>query len=721
MALNVGAAFKISASVDGQAQLDRLNTSLQNVGKNGDVSAGQIKSAMRSLPAQFTDIATQLAGGQSPFMILLQQGGQIKDQFGGVGNALRGIGSLITPAAVAFGGLAAAVGAFSFAAIQGYQESIALQRAIALTGNYAGITADQFDSAAKRIQAASGSTIGAARELMMSAVGSGQFGPQSIDAVTNAMARLQKLSGQSSEEILKVFSGMSRGVANWAAEANKSYNFLDAAQYRYLRSLEDQGQKEMAMAEAARMLDAALQQRTVQLGYIETAWNKVKVAASSAWNSMMGLGRDETPQQKMAALQEELARVEASAERAKRNPQDHLRNSFYTKTIQNLKDQIDNLNEVVRLENRSVSMASTRAAENRKAVEAEKKAGEERRKTISEFDRLKTGYEDQIAKVGDLSAAEELLKMIQLGRYKDLSAQQRDELVRLAKELDQKKTAHEQEREAASLREKTARQEASDAEARERRLDATRQKWIDLIDPVEKYRRELWEIRDLEDRGLLSPEQAASAENKVREKIDELGRLKETGKDTFSELESAIRRFGEEATNTFVDFVFGGKASFKDLITSVLKDLARLVIQMQVMKPLFESIKGGFGGSGNIFGSIKGFFGFANGGVMTSSGSMPLKAYSSGGIANSPQLALFGEGRMPEAYVPLPDGRSIPVTMNGGSGGAPVNVNVVVNAQTGQTDSNDQGTFGRLGAAIGAAVRQEIINQKRPGGLLAAA
>jgi phage-related minor tail protein len=721
MALNVGAAFKISASVDGQAQLDRLNTSLQNVGKYGDVSAGQIKSAMRTLPAQFTDIATQLAGGQSPFMILLQQGGQIKDQFGGVGNALRGIGSLITPAAVAFGGLAAAVGAFSFAAIQGYQESIALQRAIALTGNYAGITADQFDSAAKRIQAASGSTIGAARELMMSAVGSGQFGPQSIDAVTNAMARLQKLSGQSSEEILKVFSGMSRGVANWAAEANKSYNFLDAAQYRYLRSLEDQGQKEKAMAEAAKMLDAALQQRTVQLGYIETAWNKVKAAASGAWNSMMGLGRDETPQQKLAALQEELARLESPAqgqltktysERLKRN---------HNEKIQNLKDQIDNLNEVIRLENRSVSITSSRAAENQKAIEAEKKSGEERRKTISEFDRLKTSYEDQIAKVGELSAAEELLKMIQLGRYKELSKQQRDELVRLAKELDQKKTAHEQEREAASLREKTARQEASDAEARERRLDATRQKWIDLIDPVEKYRRELWEIRDLEDRGLLSPEQAASAENKVREKIDELGRLKETGKDTFSELESAIRRFGEEATNTFVDFVFGGKASFKDLITSVLKDLARLVIQMQVMKPLFESIKGGFGGSGNIFGSIKGFFGFANGGVMTSSGSMPLKAYSSGGIANSPQLALFGEGRMPEAYVPLPDGRSIPVTMNGGSGGAPVNVNVVVNAQTGQTDSNDQGTFGRLGAAIGAAVRQEITNQKRPGGLLAAA
>jgi hypothetical protein len=48
------------------------------------ISVGQYSAAMRTLPAQFTDIATQLAGGQSPFLILLQQGGQIKDQFGGV-------------------------------------------------------------------------------------------------------------------------------------------------------------------------------------------------------------------------------------------------------------------------------------------------------------------------------------------------------------------------------------------------------------------------------------------------------------------------------------------------------------------------------------------------------------------------------------------------------------------------------------------------------------
>ncbi len=66
------------------------------------------------------------------------------------------------------------------------------------------------------------------------------------------------------------------------------------------------------------------------------------------------------------------------------------------------------------------------------------------------------------------------------------------------------------------------------------------------------------------------------------------------------------------------------------------------------------------------FGSL---IGFANGGIMTPMGPLPLNAYAGGGVASSPQVALFGEGRMPEAYVPLPDGRSIPVQMRGGGGG----------------------------------------------------
>jgi hypothetical protein len=81
---------------------------------------------------------------------------------------------------------------------------------------------------------------------------------------------------------------------------------------------------------------------------------------------------------------------------------------------------------------------------------------------------------------------------------------------------------------------------------------------------------------------------------------------------------------------------------------------------------------GGTGGGGGLFGFLGGLFGgatpHANGGVFSSRGPIALNRYENGGIANSPQIAMFGEGRGPEAYVPLPDGRSIPVSMSGGGG-----------------------------------------------------
>jgi len=78
---------------------------------------------------------------------------------------------------------------------------------------------------------------------------------------------------------------------------------------------------------------------------------------------------------------------------------------------------------------------------------------------------------------------------------------------------------------------------------------------------------------------------------------------------------------------------------------------------------------GGAAMTADGYGVSPGGVAFANGGIMTNKGSLALKAYSNGGIANKPQLALYGEGRQPEAYVPLPDGRTIPVTMSGASGG----------------------------------------------------
>ncbi len=83
------------------------------------ISVGQYKAAMRTLPAQFTDIATQLAGGQNPWLILLQQGGQVKDSFGGMIPMFRGLAGAITLPMVGVTSLAVATGALAYAWYQG--------------------------------------------------------------------------------------------------------------------------------------------------------------------------------------------------------------------------------------------------------------------------------------------------------------------------------------------------------------------------------------------------------------------------------------------------------------------------------------------------------------------------------------------------------------------------------------------------------------------------
>ena len=122
-------------------------------------------------------------------------------------------------------------------------------------------------------------------------------------------------------------------------------------------------------------------------------------------------------------------------------------------------------------------------------------------------------------------------------------------------------------------------------------------------------------------------------------------------------------------------------------------------------------------------GEMVDFLGFANGGIMTSGGSMPLKKYANGGVATSPQLALFGEGSMNEAYVPLPDGRSIPVTVSGSSGGNQSNViiNITVNkdgTESSSSSGEDGKTWQKMAREVRGVVMDEMVNQQRPGGLL---
>lgn len=200
-------------------------------------------------------------------------------------------------------------------------------------------------------------------------------------------------------------------------------------------------------------------------------------------------------------------------------------------------------------------------------------------------------------------------------------------------------------------------------------LDKLRAKYVDLADPLQKYRVQLDEVNKLRALGLLSADQAINAEWEIGEAMDQAARkmegLGEAGKDTFADLSRAIDGWGNRAADTFAEFVVTGKASFSDLISSIGTDLVR----MQAKK-LFDPVISQAGDW--ITKTLGSFFPNAAGGVYASPG---LHAYANS-VVDRPTIFPFarGVGLMgeagPEAIMPLKrgsDGR-LGVAASGGGG-----------------------------------------------------
>ena len=120
------------------AQAAAAGAATKGLGTMG-VSAAQTAAALRQVPAQFTDIVVSLQAGQAPLTVLLQQGGQLKDMFGGTAAAAKALGGYVMGLVSPLTLVAAAGAATAVAFHQGAQENEAFVRSIALTGNASGV------------------------------------------------------------------------------------------------------------------------------------------------------------------------------------------------------------------------------------------------------------------------------------------------------------------------------------------------------------------------------------------------------------------------------------------------------------------------------------------------------------------------------------------------------------------------------------------------------
>lgn len=276
--------------------------------KNG-LSAKQMAFATRGLPAQFTDIAVSLQAGQNPMTVFLQQGGQLKDMFGGINPAIRAMGSyvagLINPLTVG----AAAAGVMALAYYQGSVEADRLRNALILTGNSAGATSDELMGAAKRIDAISGTQRQAAAALAEVA-NTGKFTASQIELVGLAAVQMENTTGKAVAETVAEFVKLADDPVKAAEELNKKFNFLSASTYEQIVALKEAGKSteaaELAFSAYSNAIDQRTKEITGNLGTIEKAWKAIKSGAVESWDQILNIGRADTLKEKLAANAKEI-------------------------------------------------------------------------------------------------------------------------------------------------------------------------------------------------------------------------------------------------------------------------------------------------------------------------------------------------------------------------------------------------------------------------------
>ena len=172
---------------------------------------------------------------------------------------------------------------------------------------------------------------------------------------------------------------------------------------------------------------------------------------------------------------------------------------------------------------------------------------------------------------------------------------------------------------------------------------------------------------------------------------DGLTKYREGMKDIATRVSEMVVNSFKKMEDALVEFVSGGKLSFRDLANSIIKDMIRIQIQQSITGPLSSFIGGLFKGPTNTS-AIAG-------------------AKAMGGPVRGNSSYLVGE-RGPEIFTPRTSGNITPNNKLGGT-------NVVVNVDASGTDVQGDEQQGRaLGQLIAAAVQSELVQQSRPGGIL---
>lgn len=204
----------------------------------------------------------------------------------------------------AFVAAAAAAGALFVAYKQGQDEQDAMNRAIGMTGSFAGQTTSSMRAMAEMMSQTTQLTMGQSKEVVTAITASGKIGADAVGNVAMAISAYARVSGEDVDKVtpklIKMFADPTKG----AIELNSTMHFLNAAQLQHIDILQRSGHEAEAQATLADALNTRLDKQTENVGALSAAWHGLGKAASSAWDSLMGIGRADTLDEKISKAKE---------------------------------------------------------------------------------------------------------------------------------------------------------------------------------------------------------------------------------------------------------------------------------------------------------------------------------------------------------------------------------------------------------------------------------
>ena len=263
-------------------------------------------AALRQVPAQFTDIIVSLQGGQAPLTVLLQQGGQLKDVFGGVGNAARALGGYILGLVNPFTVVAGTVGVVGLAAYRASEDVKALRTALIMAGTQSTTSLSSLDATAAGLNKLGVSTA-TSSEALVAFIGAGAKVDSRLQDITKTAIDLEKFGGAAVAETAKKFVAL-------AKDPLADFDRLTLATYSQIEALLEQGKRTEAVALAQEAFNTANKETAKALAasvgpldvataawksYAAAIWDSVKAAAAAA----AGAFSPQTGDQERADLQ----------------------------------------------------------------------------------------------------------------------------------------------------------------------------------------------------------------------------------------------------------------------------------------------------------------------------------------------------------------------------------------------------------------------------------